>query len=78
MSDGDQHRTAPDQVVEPCAATPSPADAVMDPAMAPGGQAAVAQGCTCSVLANAAFRADAPGEIPFIDPRCPLHALQDR
>lgn len=77
MSDGDQYRTGPDEV-ESCTVTPPPGNAAIDTAMAPGAQAAVAQGCTCSVLANAAFRADAPGETPFIDPRCPLHALRDR
>ena len=41
--------------------------------MAPGGPRAMAQGCLCSVLANAAYRAGAD-EAPCIDPRCPLHA----
>lgn len=49
---------------------------VPDPAIAPGGRAALSRGCTCSVLANAAFRAGVPGETPFVDPRCPLHARQ--
>jgi hypothetical protein len=44
-----------------------------DPAQAPGGRAAVDRGCTCSVLANAAYRAGAPDEQPFVDPSCPLH-----
>jgi hypothetical protein len=44
-----------------------------DPAMAPGGRAALEQGCTCSVLANAAYRSGAPGEAPFVDPHCPVH-----
>lgn len=41
--------------------------------MAPGGPRAMAEGCLCSVLANAAYRAGAD-EAPCIDPRCPLHA----
>lgn len=41
--------------------------------MAPGGPRAMAYGCLCSVLANAAYRAGAE-EAPCIDPRCPLHA----
>ncbi|NMO93095.1 hypothetical protein [Actinomycetospora sp. TBRC 11914] len=45
-----------------------------DPGQAPGGRAAVDRGCTCSVLANAAYRAGAPGERSFVDPVCPLHA----
>jgi hypothetical protein len=44
-----------------------------DPGHAPGGRAAVDRGCTCSVLANAAYRAGAPDEQPFVDPRCPVH-----
>ena len=43
-------------------------------AHAPGGRAAVDRGCTCSVLANAAYRSGAPGGQPFVDPRCPVHA----
>lgn len=39
---------------------------------APGGPRAVAEGCLCSVLANAAYRARADLE-PIIDPRCPVH-----
>lgn len=46
-----------------------------DPTEAPGGRAAVDRGCTCSVLANAAYRAGAPGEQPFVDPRCPFHFI---
>ena len=46
---------------------------VTDPAEGPGGRAAVDRGCTCSVLANAAYRAGAPGERPFVEPRCPVH-----
>jgi hypothetical protein len=45
-----------------------------DPTHAPGGRTALDNGCTCSVLANAAYRAGAPGEQPFVDPRCPVHA----
>lgn len=41
--------------------------------LAPGGPRAKAQGCLCSVLANAAFRAGADSR-PCIDPRCPMHA----
>lgn len=44
-----------------------------DPAEAPGGRAALARGCTCSVLANAAHRTGVPGEQPFVDPACPVH-----
>jgi hypothetical protein len=40
--------------------------------MAPGAPRAVDQGCLCSVLANAAYRAHADTE-PFLDPRCPVH-----
>ena len=46
----------------------------LDPAHAPGGRAALDRGCTCSVLANAAYRAGAPGEQPFVDPLCPVHS----
>ena len=46
-----------------------------DPAEAPGGRTAVDRGCTCSVLANAAYRAGAPGERPFVDPACPVHSI---
>jgi hypothetical protein len=41
--------------------------------MVPGGRAALAHGCTCSTLTNAAYRAGAPDETPFVDHRCPLH-----
>ena len=77
MSDEDRYQATPEPAVEPCAATSSPTEAnlVSDSAMAPGGRTALARGCTCSVLANAAYRASAPGETPFVDPRCPLHAL---
>ncbi|MBC3194184.1 hypothetical protein H7X46_24325 [Pseudonocardia sp. C8] len=44
--------------------------------MAPGGPRAKAQGCLCSVLANAAYRSGAV-EDPSIDPRCPMHAGPD-
>jgi len=44
-----------------------------DPALAPGGRTALTHGCTCSVLANAAYRAGAPGETVFVDTRCPVH-----
>jgi hypothetical protein len=37
----------------------------------PGSPAAVAAGCRCSVLANAAYRCGAAGE-PLLDPSCPL------
>ncbi len=46
-----------------------------DPAEAPGARAAVDRGCTCSVLANAAYRAGAPGERPFVEPHCPMHSI---
>jgi hypothetical protein len=57
---------------EPSAGAPAPAEA---PAKAqaplpPGSPAAVAAGCRCSVLANAAYRCGA-GE-PLLDPSCPL------
>ncbi|SHL19638.1 hypothetical protein SAMN05443637_120137 [Pseudonocardia thermophila] len=45
----------------------------IDSAMAPGGPRALAAGCVCSVLANAAYRAGAAEE-PCLDPRCVLHA----
>ena len=45
-----------------------------DPTHEPGGRGALDRGCTCSVLANAAYRAGAPGERPFVDPQCPVHA----
>jgi hypothetical protein len=48
-----------------------PAESQSDPA--PGGPEAKAQGCVCSVLANAAYRAGADHE-PCIDPLCRLHA----
>ncbi len=44
-----------------------------DPRQAPGARAAVDRGCTCSVLANAAYRSGATGERPFVDPQCPVH-----
>jgi len=37
----------------------------------PGSPAAVAAGCRCSVLANAAFRCGSSAE-PLLDPACPL------
>ena len=40
--------------------------------MAPGGPQALARGCRCSVLANAAYRTRATDQ-PFVDPCCPLH-----
>ena len=46
-----------------------------DPTDAPGARAAVDRGCTCSVLANAAYRAGAPGERPFVEPHCPMHSI---
>jgi hypothetical protein len=53
---------------EPAVAAPAPAEA---PALPPGSPAAVAAGCRCSVLANAAYRCGAAGE-PLLDPSCPL------
>jgi hypothetical protein len=50
---------------------PGPRDP--DPHLAPGGPRAVARGCLCSILANAAYRAGAAEE-PLVDPRCPLHS----
>lgn len=76
MSDReDQCRAAPDQVDEPCAEALSRGGLSFDSAMAPGGRTASTEGCICSVLASAAYRSGAPDETPFIDPRCPLHAL---
>jgi hypothetical protein len=41
----------------------------------PGSQAAIKRGCTCSVLANAAYRTGA-ADTPLIDPDCPVHAAR--
>ena len=41
----------------------------------PGGPAAAEQGCCCSVLANATYRAGVPGVEPLIDPTCTLHSM---
>lgn len=52
-----------------------PETPVHDPAHAldsPGGPVAVARGCRCSTLANAAYRAGAQNH-PLVDPECPLH-----
>jgi hypothetical protein len=38
----------------------------------PGGPEARAQGCCCSVLANAAHRVDAR-LVALVDPACPVH-----
>ena len=75
MSDGGQYETAAERDLEPCTATSSPGSAhrAPDSAMTPGSRAALAQGCSCSALGNAAYRAGGPSETPFIDPRCPLH-----
>jgi hypothetical protein len=54
---------------EPSAGAPAPAEAPAP--LPPGSPAAVAAGCRCSVLANAAFRCGASGE-PLVDPTCPL------
>lgn len=43
--------------------------------MAPGSLAAAKQGCRCSVLANATFRAGVPGVEPLIDPTCTVHLV---
>ncbi|MBP2371795.1 hypothetical protein [Pseudonocardia parietis] len=43
----------------------------------PGGPDAVAQGCKCSILANADYRAGA-AEQPLIDPICAVHAVAER
>jgi hypothetical protein len=53
--------------------TPETAEAPPDMGMAPGGPRALAGGCICSVLANAAYRAGVV-EDACVDPRCPLHA----
>lgn len=56
----------------PCelpAAEPAPEQSPVP--LPPGSPAAVAAGCRCSVLANAAFRCGASGE-PLVDPTCPL------
>lgn len=42
----------------------------------PGGPDAVVQGCKCSVLANAAYRAG-EAEEPLIDPICEVHAVSE-
>jgi len=42
---------------------------------APGGPQAIAHGCVCSVLANAAYRAGQARE-PCIDPLCQLHTVR--
>ena len=63
--------TEPDDADGPSSSTAGRAPAG-DVEMAPGGPGAVARGCLCSVLANAAFRARAEVE-PFVDPRCPVH-----
>ena len=44
-----------------------------DPENAPGGRAALARGCVCSVLANAAHRTGGVDEPPLIEPGCPVH-----
>ena len=77
MSDADENGSTPPEELTSGTSpgSPPPVHPVTDQAMAPGGRTALTQGCTCSVLANAAFRAGAPDETPFIDPRCPLHAL---
>lgn len=54
---------------EPSAGAPAPAEAPAP--LPPGSPAAVAAGCRCSVLANAAYRCGATGE-PLLDPSCPL------
>lgn len=46
---------------------------LQDSENAPGGRAALARGCVCSVLANAAFRAGSGDEPPLIEPGCPVH-----
>lgn len=46
------------------------------PDAAPGGRAALARGCTCSVLANAAFRAGSDQVLPLVEPDCPVHRDQ--
>jgi hypothetical protein len=55
------------------ATTPDTAEAPPDMGMAPGGPRALADGCICSVLVNAAYRAGV-GEDACVDPRGPLHA----
>ncbi len=57
----------------PAVAAPD-ADPEPDMRMAPGGPRALAQGCVCSVLANAGYRAGVV-EDPFVDPRCAMHAV---
>lgn len=59
-----------DEPSPPAQGTPDPDP---DRHMAPGGPRAVARGCLCSILANAAYRAGAADE-PLVDPRCPLHS----
>jgi hypothetical protein len=48
---------------------------VADPGDQPGGRAAVDRGCTCSVLANAAYRSGS-GEDALVEPDCPVHATR--
>jgi hypothetical protein len=46
--------------------------AELDMRGAPGGSRALAEGCLCSVLANAGYRAGEV-ELPLVDPRCAMH-----
>ncbi len=56
---------------EESAEAPAEAPAEAQAPLPPGSPAAVAAGCRCSVLANAAYRCGATGE-PLLDPSCPL------
>ena len=65
---------APRTDPSPCelpVADPGPSPERSPVPLPPGSPAAVAAGCRCSVLANAAFRCGASGE-PLVDPTCPL------
>lgn len=63
-----EHSSTPDAEQTAAEADPAP-----DMRMAPGGPRALAQGCVCSVLANAGYRAGV-AEHPLVDPRCAMHA----
>lgn len=52
-------------------------DPLEDAENAPGGRAALARGCLCSVLANAAFRAGSGDQPALIEPGCPVHHPAD-
>ena len=53
------------------APAPTAQDAPSSGVAAPGSAEAVAAGCSCSVLANAAYRIGVDNA-PLLDPACPL------